>query len=308
MKQVIALIAFGLGCNYTIACTCGMTRKVSLEALIAQDLVFKGKAIGLDTLYGEYNGRKYPEQIMATFVVDMWISDHDISDTVTVHSDGGCSLSISLGEVWLLYVEEDDGILTTSICTPSVKMNGKRDEEFAKKWKYLMKMKSTTGYVSEKDEWYHGPYTISGNLRNGKPMGKWYRIRDRDTLAVFSFNEQGKLQGSQMENNEDYNETFKVRYENAPNSVHKSEDWSGKTYLHHYELKDGLRHGKFEIYWEKELHLKATYKHGHLHGEYVTWHEDTAIATGKIRTVKQFSNGKLVSSIRFDELGKVIER
>ena len=169
-------------------------------------------------------------------------------------------------------------------------------------------MKSTTGYVSEKDESYHGPYTISGNLRNGKPIGGWYRIRARDTLAIFNFDEQGKLQGYQMEKNEDYDETFKMTYERTPESVHESKDWFGKTDQYHYDLKDGVRHGKFEIYRGKELYLKASYNHGQLHGECITWHEDKAISSGKIRTVKQFDNGKLLSSVRFDEFGNVITR
>jgi len=64
MQRVIVLLAIGLSYNYAVACTCGMIKKVSVEALVTSDLVFKGKAIGIDTIYGEYNGKKYPDEIM----------------------------------------------------------------------------------------------------------------------------------------------------------------------------------------------------------------------------------------------------
>jgi antitoxin component YwqK of YwqJK toxin-antitoxin module len=310
---MIRLIITLLGClaySYAISCTCFTARKVSVEALLYDGLVFRGNIIALDTVYGEYKNQKYPEGTMATFKVDTWVSAHDVSDTLTVYTGvggGDCGLPLSIGETWLIYTREHDGIQSTSICTPSMKMKGKTDKDFAKTWKYITKLKSSTGYVSEEEKWNHGPYTISGNVESGKPVGQWVRIRENDTIAVFNFNDQGKRQGHQMERDEDYDETFESAQEVTATAVKKSSDFYGKTFRSIYELKGGMRHGKFEIYWGDELHLKATYKNGKLHGEYVTWHEDQVIATGKIKTVNQFEHGKLLSSIRFDEAGNVIK-
>jgi antitoxin component YwqK of YwqJK toxin-antitoxin module len=286
-----------------------MARKVSVEALLYDGLVFTGKILALDNVYDEYQNQKYPQEIMATFKVDTWISAHDVSDTLMIYTGtggGDCGLAFSVGETWLIYTHEFDGIQSASICTPSIKMKGKKDKEFASTLKYLTKLKSTTGRVEENEEWYRGPYKVFGNLRNGRPVGQWLRMREKDTIAILNFNDQGRRHGYQMEKNEDYEFTIEALEEVSDQAV-KTFDPDGKILRSVYSLKNGRRNGKFEVYWGKELHLTATYHNGQLHGEYTTWHEDTVIAKGKIKTVKRFNHGKLMSSIRFDEAGNVIK-
>lgn len=77
--------------------------------------------------------------------------------------------------------------------------------------------------------------------------------------------------------------------------------------IQYYELKDGIRNGTYEEYWEGDLHLRAHYVNGKLEGEWILWHEDGAIAKGKIKTIKQFQDDKLLSSVRLDESGNVLK-
>jgi antitoxin component YwqK of YwqJK toxin-antitoxin module len=286
-----------------------MPRKVSVEALLSDGLVFEGRVLALDTVYGEYQNHKYPEEIMATFAVDTWISSHDVSDTLTIYTGlrgGDCGLAFSVGENWLIYTREFDGIRSTSICTPSMRMNGRHDEEFSNTLTYLKKLKATTGRIEENEEWYQGQYKVLGNLKNGNPVGQWLRVREKDTIAIFNFNDSGRRHGYQREQNEDYDDTIETAEEVSDQAV-KIFSSDGKILRSIYSLKNGRRNGKFEVYWENELHLTATYWNGQLHGEYITWHEDTSIAKGKIKTVKQFQHGKLISSSRFDEAGNLIK-
>ena len=266
-------------------------KNISVESLLGEGLVFSGRAIDVKTTYGTYEGQQYPERSVAVFVVDAWFASHYLSDTVTVHTGGGmgdCGLTFSVGETWLIYTYEREGINYSSSCTQS------------------RKIFERTGNIEERSEWYNGPYTISGFLKDGKPVRQWLRTRDGDTIAIFNFNENGQRQGYQMEENEDFNETLEFYYETTDSSV-KIFDSKRANLIKFYELKDGLRHGRYEEYWNGGLRLEANYIKGRLDGEWTSWHEDEAIAKGKIKTVKRFLRDRLISSVRLDESARVID-
>src|SRR5687768_13838383 len=125
MIRLLATLICCLVYSYASSCTCFMLRKVSVEALLHDGLVFEGTILSVDTVYGKYKGTKYPEQIMATVKVETWISAHDVADILTVYTGvggGDCGLEFSVGENWLIYTDEFDGIQSTSSCTPSMKM------------------------------------------------------------------------------------------------------------------------------------------------------------------------------------------
>src|SRR5688500_4177948 len=106
MIRLLTTLVCCLTYNYAISCTCFMARKVSVEALLDRGLVFTGNIIALDTVYGEYESQKYPEQLMATFNVHLWISAHDVPNTLVVYTGlggGDCGLEFSVGETWLIY-------------------------------------------------------------------------------------------------------------------------------------------------------------------------------------------------------------
>jgi antitoxin component YwqK of YwqJK toxin-antitoxin module len=281
-------------------------KKVSAEALLFDGIVFKGKIIDLQTKYASYQGKEWTTDRIATFVVDSWYSGQEISDTVIVNTGGGggdCGIFFNKGETWLIYAYNQNGIIQSSICTPSINSTVK---SFDSSIEYLEQLKLKTGEIEEKLEWFNGPYTLTGNIKNGKPIGRWLRIRNNDTITVFNFNNEGKFHGYQMEKNEDWEDTFEHFYETTDTYVKIYN--AKKDLIVFYELKRGRRNGKYEEYYDNKVRLKANYKNGRLDGNWTSWHEDTAIAKGKIRTMKVFNNDKLISSIRIDEAtGKQIE-
>ena len=268
-------------------------------------LVFKGKVIDLQTKYITYEGKTWPTDKVATFVVDSWYSSHEVSDTVIINTGGGggdCGLFLNKGETWLIYAYNQNGIIQSSTCTASINSTKK---SFDSSIKYLEKLKSKTGKIKEKLEWFNGPYTLSGNIKNGKPIGQWVRVRGNDTITVFNFNNDGKFHGYQIEKNEDLDDTFENFYETTDTYVKIYN--SKKDLLVFYELKNGRRNGRYEEYSVNRI-VKANYKNGRLSGDWTSWHEDTALAKGKIRTTKIFDNDKLINSTRIDEAtGKQIE-
>jgi antitoxin component YwqK of YwqJK toxin-antitoxin module len=292
-------------------CSCPKERDSPLEVFLYDGLVFKGRVIALDTVFSMHEKIKYPYEIMASFMVDTWISAHDIRDTVTVYTGiggGDCGIQFSIGDTWLVYTREYNGMQTTSICEPTSQMTGKSGKARNRAFKNLQELKSTTGLVQGRVDWYTGSYLIKGNLKNGKPVGKWLRLKDKDTIAIVTFDDHGRRQGYQLELDKDgfLDYTFES-FEQVSNTNARSFDPAGKILRSNYELKNALRHGKLEVYREGRLYLRATYVEGRLQGEHVTWHEDSAISRGTIKTVRHFVNDKLIRSARFDEAGNVIE-
>jgi hypothetical protein len=173
-------------------------------------LVFEGKVISIDSIYGKYDGREIVDHIMAKFVVDRWISAHDVSDTIGVYTaidESSCGLPLAVGDQWLLFTYEDDGVQHTSICTSSLKNSGSERKAYKRAMKFLMNLKSTTGFVRDTIEWANDPYEISGNLKQGVPVGTWRRVRANQEIAVFNFNDAGFRQGYQMEVGEKFQDT-----------------------------------------------------------------------------------------------------
>jgi hypothetical protein len=288
------------------ACSCAYIEKVSVQALLSDGIVFKGKIIDLQLTYTTYGNEAWVSEKIATFVVDSWYSSQEISDTIVVNTGGGggdCGLFFNKGETWLMYAYDLHGIIQSSICTPSIAANSK---SFSRSVRYLEKLKTKTGYLKEKLESSDGPYFISGNLRDGNPVGRWITVRDNDTIAISNFDLFGKPQGYQMSKIEYEDQVITCFYERTDTSV-KIFD-SNKELIEFYELRNGRRHGKYEKYSQNRIFLIANYKNGRLFGDWTLWDEDAALSKGMLRTEKVFSYGKLVSSIRIDEAtGKRIE-
>jgi hypothetical protein len=258
-----------------------------------------------------YGNDRYAEKIMATFVVDQWISAHNVSDTIVVYTeveDSACGLTLSVGERWLLFTNEYNGEQTTSICTPSL-LSSRSGKRFREAIKMLKEIKSRTEFVRDSIEWMYGDYTISGNLKHGLPVGQWLRIRGNDTIAVFNFNELGQRHGYQMEY-DDGQEEKDEWYDEVTPTIVKAYEKDRKSLRTYYELKDGRRHGKFETYYAEFKHLSAIFVNGHLEGECITWHSEFVGSEPerKVKTVRKFNRDRLIHAIRYDDSnGQVID-
>ena len=68
--------------------------------------------------------------------------------------------------------------------------------------KYLQNLQIGSRFINEESESIEGPYNIAGRLENGKPIGIWTRVRQKDTLAVFNY-AGGERNGMQMLIDED---------------------------------------------------------------------------------------------------------
>jgi hypothetical protein len=274
--------------------------------------VFEGRVISIDSMYGKYDGREIVEYIMATFVVDQWISAHDVSDTVGVYTpveESACGLPLAVGDRWLLFTHEDDGVQHTSYCSSSLKNSGSDRKAYKRAMKLLMNLKSTTGFVRDTIEWANGPYEISGNLKQGVPVGTWRRVRANQEIAVFNFNDAGFRQGYQMEIGEKYEDTT-AWYVEKESAVVKSYEIDRKTLRSILEVNNGRRHGKFEFYYSGVKYLSATYVNGRLDGECITWYEEYVGSNParKVKTIGQFHSDKRISFVRYDAVtGEVIE-
>jgi antitoxin component YwqK of YwqJK toxin-antitoxin module len=306
LKYILFSIILCLSFKNAMGCSCLYIKKISAEALMFDGIVFSGKIIDLQVKYATYKQETWVTDRIATFVVDSWYSSQEISDTVIVNTGGGggdCGLFFNKGETWLIYANDYNGIIQSSSCTPSIDST---KESFISSIKYLNDLKSKSGNIKENLDWFNGLYTLSGKVEKGKPIGQWLRIRGNDTITVFNFNNDGKFHGYQMEKNEDWDETFVRFYETTDTYVRIFN--SKKEPIVFYELKNGRRNGRYEVYAASRIIVKANYRNGRLNGDWTSWHDDTVIARGRIRTMNVFDNDKLISSIRIDEAtGKQIE-
>jgi antitoxin component YwqK of YwqJK toxin-antitoxin module len=306
LKYILLSVICIMSYKTVLACSCLYIKKVSAETLIFDGIVFSGRIIDVQVKYATYKGEAWPTDRIATFVVGTWYSSHEISDTVVVNTGAGggdCGLDFNKGETWLIYANDYNGVIQSTICTRST---NSKNESFISSIKYLSELKSKSENIKEDLEWFNGPYTLFGRIEKGKPVGQWLRIRGNDTITVFNFNNEGKFQGYQMEKNEDWDDTFIRFYETTDTYVRIFN--SKKELIVFYELKNGRRNGRYEVYSDNKIIVNANYRNGRLNGDWTSWHDDTVIARGKIRTMNVFHNDKLISSIRIDEAtGKLIE-
>jgi antitoxin component YwqK of YwqJK toxin-antitoxin module len=309
MKRFAIAALMPLSYGYSLCCSCFPEKKISVDALLSFNYVFIGRVIDAKEI--PYDPKR-PDDIqadMGLFVVETWISDHDIADTVAVYSGrNSCGVgSFVLGEKWLVYTWDYGGLSYTDQCTPSREISS--NERLPKSIRHLKKLKLSSGDVKEKVESSYGTYIVYGKLRHGKPIGQWLRVRGKDTLAIFNFIN-GKHDGFQMEVLEEREDTIQRTYIRTNdkvviNTMNRSPHVT-------YELKNGLRFGKYDVYLNVnggDHRISVPYKNGKIDGEWVSWRVDPSKMEDwdpVAKEIKYFNKGELKRAVRYDNQGKEI--
>lgn len=187
-RSIIALMFI----TFTIkgfSCSCISYPEPKAEQLFLRDAIFKGEVISVDTIQDVYG-------YLGTFKVGMLVQHRvvpkTLPDTVYVTSENSsCGIYFRTGETWMVFADNYRGFLDTHQCLPVTKNN------VDQLVRYYSKLRKSSTMVHEESEDVNGLGFMTGELRNGVPEGKWYRVIGNDTTAIYNL-KNGEMYGRQI--------------------------------------------------------------------------------------------------------------
>ncbi|RAW00427.1 hypothetical protein DQQ10_15375 [Pseudochryseolinea flava] len=242
------------------ACQCWTNRKVSVEDLWLNDIIFKGTIKSVKSV--SVNGRLLSQ---ALFHIEQKFHSKIDYDTVSVYTPvqaEQCGLTFKVNSVWLMFAS-GTMYLESTRCSKSMEQRGvESDKQIAASINFFDILTHGDHRIRETIQGLDGSYDAVGEIINGKPHGKWFRVVDGDTLSWFNFYH-GKQVGHQLDRS-----------------------WNGRIEERSisYVNGDKIESVKFYSTHSTDI-LIARYRNGVLHGPYESRFSDTY-------KIGEFVNGK----------------
>lgn len=296
MRFILGLVIFLSSFGRSFGCSCIYQGEISVEDLLFNDMIFKGEILSVESVSRSDSSYKWYK---ARFLVQERVIPTSLRDTVSIYTSywgSACGLRFNKGETWLIFSNRYHGKYQSSECDHSTQQN------IDSKLKYLQNLQIGSRFINEESESIEGPYNIAGRLENGKPIGIWTRVRQKDTLAVFNY-AGGERNGMQMLIDEDSYPIKKyfIEFENGEKNGVKKVFNSDKQLISITNYQNGEPDG-----YHENLHgpyfTQGIHKNGYRVGEWKIFKD------GKIHTKEFYVDGQIVERVEFDEKGKIVER
>jgi hypothetical protein len=241
-----------------------------------EDVIFKGKIL---TAEATKDGSK----LKAVFIVQKGIAPEQLPDTIFVLTNAGptsCGLFFRAGDTWLIFANRMGRDYESSTCSNSRRQMDKDDEQEIKQIIAYIDTIRNKQLINEEISSFgnRGSYHIVGRMEDRKPVGSWFKIKDKDTIGFYNFRD-GKQFGMQK------------KIDRATNYVYENK----------IDYQDGNKIEKITYSRDKKMMWRFVLKNGIVQ-------PNIEISAGKTGAKQTYINGDIKDSVYYNDQGIIIKK